>query len=99
MKLINKHIDQIVALCKQHNVDSMYAFGSVLNENFNEDSDVDFLVQFKEIDLASYFKNYLSFKEQLAAILKRKVDLVEAQTLKNPILIKSIENTKALIYG
>ncbi len=99
MKLIQKHIDQIIALCKQHHVASMYAFGSVLNENFTDTSDVDFLVKFNDVDLALYFKNYLSFKEQLAEILKRDVDLIEAQTLKNPILIKSIENSKALIYG
>ena len=32
-------------------------------------------------------------------IFKRDIDLVEEQTLKNPILINSINKNKELIYG
>lgn len=99
MKNIEKHIEIIKGLCEKYKVDTMYLFGSSLKGNYNNDSDVDFLVRFKEFDLAGYFENYISFKDELSILLKRKVDLVEEQTLKNPVLIESIEESKKLIYG
>lgn len=93
------NIEKIKDLCSRHNVASMYLFGSALNENFNKNSDIDFLVSFDNIELSQYFTNYSSLKNNLQTLLKRKVDLVEEQTLKNPILISSINKTKQLIYG
>ncbi len=99
MLQIDKNIPQLKTLCQNHKVEKLYLFGSATNENFNEQSDLDFLVSFKKIELAKYFENYTSFKENLKNLFKREIDLVEAQTLKNPILINSINKNKELIYG
>ena len=99
MKNIHYNIDNLNKLCINYNVEKMYLFGSVLNSKFNENSDIDLLVKFKEIELAEYFNNYINFKEKLVALYGREVDLLEEQTLRNPILIKSINNSKELIYG
>ena len=82
-----------------YNVEKMYLFGSALNSNFNAESDVDLLVKFKVIELSKYFDNYMDFKEKLEDLFGREVDLVEEQTLRNPILINSINKSKELIYG
>ena len=82
-----------------YNVEKMYLFGSALNSNFNKESDIDLLVKFKYIELSKYFDNYIDFKENLEKLFGREVDLVEEQTLRNPILIKSINKSKELIYG
>jgi predicted nucleotidyltransferase len=66
----------------------MYLFGSVLNSNFNKESDIDLLVKFKFIELSKYFDNYMDSKENLEKLFGREVVLVEEQTLRNPILIK-----------
>ena len=99
MKLIDNHMDTLTELCHIHNVDKMYLFGSALNSNFNAKSDIDFLVKFKSIDLAKYFDNYINFKEKLKNLFGREIDLVEEQTLRNPILIRSINRSKELVYG
>ena len=99
MEFIDNHIDTLTELCYLHNVDKMYLFGSALNSNFNSKSDIDFLVKFKPIDLAKYFDNYINLKEELQNLFGRDIDLVEEQTLKNPILIKSINRSKELVYG
>ncbi len=96
---LEPYVEEIQILCKQHNVSSLYLFGSATQKNFNEDSDVDFLVKFKSINLINYFSNYMSFKNKLNKLLNRNIDLLEEQTLKNPILIKSINKNKELIYG
>jgi len=99
MKLIDNHIDSLTELCNMYNVDKMYLFGSALNSNFNAKSDIDFLVRFKNIELSKYFENYMNFKENLKKLFGRDVDLLEEQTLRNPILIKSINRSKELVYG
>ncbi len=99
MNLIEQNIDTLKRLCDYHHVEKMYLIGSVLNSNFNAKSDIDFLVKFKSFDLNKYFDNYLNLKEGLKKLLGRNIDLVEEQTLKNPILINSIKKNKELIYG
>jgi predicted nucleotidyltransferase len=47
----------IARLCKIHRVKSLYVFGSVLKDNFNKDSDIDFSVDFANIDIEDYVDN------------------------------------------
>ena len=99
MGIIDRNIEDLKKLCTLYNVEKMYLFGSILNANFNKESDIDFLVKFKTIEISTYFDNYMDFKENLEKLFGREVDLVEEQTLKNPILINSINKSKELIYG
>lgn len=99
MILIEKNIDYLKMICSAHNVDKMYLFGSALNSNFNDNSDIDFLVKFKSFELSQYFDKYINLKENLKNLFEREVDLLEEQALKNPILINSINKSKKLVYG
>lgn len=99
MGIIDRNMDDLKRLCTLYNVEKMYLFGSILNSNFKKDSDIDFLVKFKSIEISTYFDNYMDFKENLEKLFGREVDLVEEQTLRNPILINSINKSKELIYG
>lgn len=99
MNIVTNKIEDLKRLCVLHQVEKMYLFGSALNASFNEHSDIDLLVKFKSIDLTNYYDNYIGFKENLETLLGHKVDLVEEQTLRNPILINAINKSKELIYG
>jgi len=99
MKVIDQNIKNLQKLCNQHHVDTMYLFGSAVKDSLGAESDIDFLVKFKPIDLVGYFDNYINFKQSLKKLLGREIDLVEEQTLKNPILINSINKNKELVYG
>jgi predicted nucleotidyltransferase len=96
---MESHIKKLHELCTLHNVEKMYLFGSAATSDFNEKSDIDLLVKFHPFDLSLYFTNYMDFKENLEALFGCEIDLLEEQTLKNPILINSINKTKQLIYG
>lgn len=98
MNLIDQHIEAICDLCKKHHVNKLFAFGSVLTNNFRESSDVDFVVHFKGVDINEYADNYYSLKDALQILLKRDIDLLEAQAIKNPFLLESIDASKLLIY-
>ena len=99
MEIVDKNMEDLKMLCTMYNVEKMYLFGSALNSNFNKKSDIDLLVKFKSFDLSKYFDNYMDLKERLEKLFGREVDLVEEQTLRNPILINSINKSKELIYG
>jgi predicted nucleotidyltransferase len=99
MKVIQENIEELRELCKKHHVREMFVFGSVLTEDFKSDSDIDLLVRFSGVDLKDYFDNFMDFKESLETLFSRPVDLVEIQTLKNPILKRSIDRSKKILYG
>ena len=99
MNVVEENINSIVELCQLHKVERLFVFGSVLTDGFHEESDIDFLVKFGHVGHYHYFDNYMEFKEALEKLLQRPVDLVEEQTVKNPILKKSIDRNKKLIYG
>ena len=97
--VIDNHLESLNKLCRTYSVDKMYLFGSALSPNFNDKSDLDFLVKFKAVEPNSYFDDYMDFKEKLEKLFGRKIDLLEEQALRNPILIRSINRSKELIYG
>lgn len=98
MTIDTSYRQKIIALCKQHHVESLYLFGSTAKGTLKENSDIDLLVKFKQFALENYFINYMDFKDKLKLLFNREIDLVEAQTLKNPYLIKSINASKELLY-
>ena len=83
---------------KQHKVKELYIFGSILTQGFNDLSDVDFLVQFDDIDILDYFDNYMDFKEKLENLFGRQIDLLENQAIRNPIFRKVLDRDKRLVY-
>ena len=99
MKLIENNIQKIIALCKKHNVGKLFVFGSILTNRFNNDSDVDMVVDFNKVNLEDYVDNYFDLKSSLESLLGRDVDLLEENAIRNPILRRNIDNSKQLIYG
>lgn len=98
MVLISKYQNQIQTLCRKHSVSELFVFGSVLGESFNEESDIDFLVDFSDVSLEEYADNYFNLKFSLERLLKRDVDLLESRAIRNPYLLESIDSTKQLVY-
>lgn len=99
MKLIENNLQKIIDLCQKYKVYKLFVFGSALTDKFNEQSDIDLVVDFKDVNLADYADNYFDFKEALSKLLGRNIDLLEDKGVRNPVLRKNIDNTKLLIYG
>jgi predicted nucleotidyltransferase len=99
MNIEEPKIRQIQELCEENKVKSLYAFGSVTREDFDDLSDIDLVVDFEEKDPFTYTDLYLNLKLELETLLKRQVDLLEERAIKNPIFRERLENTKVKIYG
>ncbi|MDR0834991.1 MAG: nucleotidyltransferase domain-containing protein [Tannerella sp.] len=99
MERLYQYMADISSLCRQYKVKTLYAFGSVLTDKFNQNSDVDLIVDFREIPVEDYADNYFDLKFSLQDILNRPVDLLEEQAIKNPYFRQSVEENKQLVYG
>lgn len=98
-KLLTENIDTIKNLCETHNVKSLFAFGSVCTENFNDSSDIDLLISFNQMDYGDYADAYFELAEKFEDVFHRPVDLVTEKSLSNPYFIESLNKTKTLLYG
>lgn len=98
MYSLASHQPALAALCRQHHVQRLAAFGSVLTSAFGPDSDVDFVAAFEPIPVEDYADNFLALKFALEQLLRRPVDLLEAQALRNPYFRAQVEATQQIIY-
>jgi len=66
--------DQIAEFCRRHHIVKLSLFGSVLGEEFRDDSDVDVLVEYDEMHVPDFFTLF-DQQDELAAMFGRTVDL------------------------
>jgi predicted nucleotidyltransferase len=99
MELMGINTDKICELCVKHKVGRLFAFGSVLTNNFRPDSDIDLIVDFSGVNLYDYADSYFDLKYSLENLFQRNVDLLEDKAINNPYLRQSIDSSKILIYG
>lgn len=65
MNFTESHSNEILNWCKSHNIKSLHAFGSVLNDTFNSESDNNLIVDFQQLDVLDYGDNYYDLKFSL----------------------------------
>lgn len=103
MKLIELNISKITALCKKYKVRKLYVFGSILTDRFNDQSDVDFSVDFdKETinrDNLDWTDIVFGFIHDMEDLLRRKIDIVFEGYVRNEYFKAELDETKRLIYG
>jgi len=96
---LDGYIKEITQLCQANSVRTLYAFGSVLTDQFNSGSDIDLVVDINSDDALDYGEKYFDLKFSLQDLLKRKIDLLEGSEIRNKYFIEELEKTKSLVYG
>lgn len=90
--------EKIEELCRRHRIHKFSVFGSVLRDDFRPDSDVDVLVEFDPQAKLSLF-DLVRIEAELSTLLDRNVDLVEAETIRNPFRRAEIMRTQEVIFA
>ena len=96
---LDNYTNSLQSLCHQNKVKALYVFGSVLTDKFNDQSDIDLIVDIDSKDPFEYADNYFNLKFALQDLLKHPIDLLENKAIKNPFLRKSIDSSKILVYA
>jgi uncharacterized protein len=97
---LNLTEQQIRDFCLQNHIQELSLFGSVLRDDFNHDSDLDFLVVFKPEFQISLIK-LVDIQYQLEDLTGRKVDLIDKRSIldsHNWLRRQNILNTAMVIY-
>jgi predicted nucleotidyltransferase len=77
----------------------VWRFGSAVSGGFNDESDLDFLVEFDLETWEGYADRYFGLLESLEELFGRPIDLLSPRAIKNPYLKESIDRTKTLLYA
>lgn len=91
----------IADVCRKHDVEELSIFGSVLRDDFGSNSDVDFLVVFKDNDAGPWLSKFMDLEAELSQVLGRQVDVVDKRGVEqseNYIRRRHILSSARVIY-
>src|SRR3990172_1399794 len=94
-------VEAIADVCRKHEVKELSIFGSALCDDFGPESDVDFLVVFKNNDAGPWMSKFTDLEEDLSRALGRRVDVVDkrgVQQSENYIRRRHILSSAKVIY-
>lgn len=90
--------ESLELVIKKYGIKELAVFGSSLRDDFNSDSDIDFLIEFEHSERISLF-DLMDIQGYLESITKRSVDLVEPKSLSNPYRRDAILSSKEVLYA
>ncbi len=96
--MIEINDDVIISLAKKYYIKELSFFGSVLRDDFKENSDIDILIEFQDKADHSLF-DLFNLKEEFEIALGKKVDLIEKGGLRNPYRRNNILKNSRVIYA
>ena len=88
----------VIRLCKKYYIIELSIFGSSIRDDFTLNSDVDILVSFEHNSKITLF-DIMELEKEFSEILNREVDIVEKESLKNPIRKNKILSTREIVYA
>jgi uncharacterized protein len=94
---ISLTINDIEDLVKKYDIKEIAIFGSSIRDDFNENSDIDLLIEFNNSENISLF-DIIDIQDYFRSITKRQIDIVEPSGLKNPYRRDSILRNKEPLY-
>ena len=90
--------DRIADFCRRWKITELSVFGSVVRNDFRPDSDSAVLVSF-ETGAGWSLVDLVTVQDELAALLGRRVDLIEEAALRNPYRRAAILESRHLVYA
>lgn len=97
---LNTNRTYVSKICQQWQIIELALFGSVLRDDFNQNSDIDLLVTFAE-DAKITFFDLDSIEHQFSSLFNRTVDVVTKRAINNShnwIRKNNILNNSQVIY-
>jgi uncharacterized protein len=87
--------DELNAFCKENHIQKLSLFGSVLRQDFQQNSDVDVLVEFEPGHVPGY--KFIGIEKELSLFFRgRPVDLVTPKFLNHRIRQQILQSAEVL---
>ncbi|MBF2056822.1 MAG: nucleotidyltransferase domain-containing protein [Cyanobacterium sp. T60_A2020_053] len=91
---------ELINFCQENHIAELAVFGSILRDDFNNQSDIDFLITYSPLANRGLLEK-IALKEKLEKMCHRPVDLVSKNTIKNSknwLKKQTILNSCQVIY-
>lgn len=98
---IKNNLSEIIDTCRKMQVQSLYLFGSgVREDDYDKQSDLDFLFRFKVDKTGNLLSpyDYFDLMFSLEKITGRKIDLVAEDRITNEYFLEKISKEKIKLY-
>ena len=82
----------------KYQIKEIAVFGSSIRDDFDDDSDIDMLIEFHHSEAISLY-DIIDIQEYFETITKRAIDIVEPAGLCNPYRRAHISKTKEILYA
>lgn len=99
VSVIKDKLEELEELCRRFYVSRLEVFGSAAAGDMRDTSDLDFLVEFDPSVGDRRFDTFFALKDALERLFGRPVDLVEPGGLRNPYFVRSINETRKVVYA
>ena len=98
MDILSKHANELATFCKANKIKKLSVFGSYLNDEYTEESDIDLLVEFEKNN--SYgMLDVARIERELSEMLGKKVDLRTADELSRYFRDKVVKEAQVRYEG
>ena len=98
--IIESNREELNRLCRRYHVGRLELFGSAAGERFDPArSDLDFLVEFRDVPPGEHADCYFGLLEALESIFGRRIDLVETKAIDNPYFLAAIGPEREVLYA
>ncbi|MGH7215207.1 MAG: nucleotidyltransferase family protein [Tepidisphaeraceae bacterium] len=99
-EIVERYSDQLSELCRRTGVRRLEIFGSAAAGNFDPNhSDLDFLYEFDDVTAPDLADRYFALSDGLQELFGRKIDLVDATSIRNPYFLKKINTQRRVLYA
>ncbi len=92
-----KYKDDIKKICRTYRAKSLVAFGGAISDEFNDNSDIDFLLELT--DTENGLSRYMNIKFELETLFNRSVDIVMPKAIKNRLIKTYIFSNVRKLYA
>jgi predicted nucleotidyltransferase len=100
VRIIEIKREELARLCVRYHVCRLELFGSAAGDRFDPArSDLDFLVEFRDVPPGEHADCYFGFLEALESLFGRRIDLVEAKAIDNPFFLAAVGPEREVLYA
>lgn len=97
--LIARHLPKIASICREHDVRTLYIFGSAVNGDFDPvASDIDFQVDLGDYEPAIALR-YAQLYNALRDLLERDIDLITTRSRGSSRFLSEVAETRKVVYA
>lgn len=90
--------EDIRKIVMKYQIKEIAVFGSSIRDDFDDDSDIDMLIEFHHSEAISLY-DIIDIQEYFEKITKQAIDIVEPAELCNPYRRAHILKTKEILYA